>query len=209
MRRTTRIFSLLTLTLLTLACLPTFGPAPAPVPTFDANAPLTAIVQTAGVAMTQTALHAPPTSTPTATASPTPSITPTQTPTFFIIIVTPTQPPTQIPVGSSNKDYDCQILSVEPSGPIAVSSAFTAKWTVVNIGKSTWDGNNADYRYNDGARLYRQSIYDFPATISPGVTVELTADMQAPSDPGTYTTSWIITIGKIRFCKMELTITVI
>lgn len=207
-RRSSKILSLTAALVLTLACMPTFGPAPAPLPTFDPNAPLTAIAGTAAVAATQTALNAPPTATATALPTKTPTETPTATPTFLFIIFTPTQPPTMMPVGVSNKEFDCQILDVQPRELIAASSVFTAKWTVANVGKLTWESDNVDYRYVSGARLYQQSIYDLPASISPGVIVELSAVMKAPDTPGTYTTTWQINSGNRRICSMELTITV-
>ena len=203
-----KVLSLLALLIVTLACLPTLGSTAPPIPTLDSNAPLTAIVETFSAASTLTATNAPPTATSTATPTRTPTASPTSTPTFLFIVVTNTQPPTLIPIGSSGKDYECQVLAVQPKDFVTASTAFTAKWTVVNVGKATWDSNNSDYSYADGQRMYLQSIYDLPVNTAPGVTIELTADMQAPASPGTYTTTWGINIGKRTFCKMELTITV-
>jgi len=206
-RRSNRTFLLFISLVLMLACMPTLGPAPAPLPTFDPNAPLTAIVLTAGAAATQTAVNAPPTATPTVpTNTPFPTATPTAT--FLFFVPTSALPPTQIPLGSSDKEFDCQVLSGDPRNPLPVSTKFTAKWIVANIGKSTWDGGSADYRYIDGDKLHLQSIYDFPATVPPGATVELTVDMQAPPTPGTYSTFWIVYIGKNAFCKMQLDLVV-
>ncbi|MCQ3938300.1 MAG: hypothetical protein DPW18_14810 [Chloroflexi bacterium] len=211
LRRRSRTFLLSIVTILALACVPTLSPASAPIPTLDPNAPFTAIVQTAGAAATQTALFAPPTATPTVTPTRTPTETPTPTPTFlFLVPPTHTVPPTLIPVGSSGLEFECQVISQEPANESVLTAGvrFEARWIVANVGKAAWDSDNADYRYSEGTRMYLQSIYDFPATISPGVTVELSASMQAPSNPGTYTTTWTITIGKRSFCPMKLTINV-
>lgn len=209
-RRRYRTSLLITITLLMLACVPTLPtlPGSAPLPTIDPNSPITAIVETAGAAATQTARFAP-TETPTITPTRTPSITPSPTPTFlFLVPPTLTVPPTMMPVGSSGLEYDCQVLSVEPADPVEASSSFTARWLVANVGNSAWDRNDADYRYTDGYRMHIQNIYDFEASISPGVTAEFTVAMQAPPSSGTYSTSWRITIGQRRFCPMDLTITV-
>jgi hypothetical protein len=181
-----------------------------PVATLDPNAPLTAIVLTANAAATQTAANAPATATPTATPTRTPPPTPTATPTFLFIIVPPTLPPTLIPAGSSGREFECQVLAVDPPDnteyfPTAV---FTAKWTVANVGRSSWDSNNTDHRYSDGKRIFLQSVYDFPKSVPPGDTVDLFVDMQAPSDPGAYTTTWTISMGNNWFCPMNLTIVV-
>jgi len=193
--------------ILTLACLPTLGPASAPIPTFDPNAPLTAIVLTAGAAATQTAVNAPPTATPTVPTN-TPFPTPTATATFLYFLPTSVVPPTQIPLGHSDKDFECQVLSADPRNPLSVSTKFVAKWVVANIGKSSWTSDNADYRYIDGEKIHLQSIYDFPVNVPSGATVELTVDMQAPPTPGEYSTFWVINVGKNAFCKMQLNLVV-
>lgn len=210
-RRSYKPLILMAALVLTLACImPALGPAATPIPTFDPNSPLTAIVETAGAAATQTALNAPPTATPTGTPTQTPSPAPTFTPTFLFIIVTNTVPPTMIPAGSSGKAYECQVLSVDPAdnSQISASAIFNVRWTVANVGRAIWDVNNLDYRYSDGKRIYRQSIYDFPKTVPPGESVELTAEMQAPAESGTYTTTWTISMGNNWFCPLNLTINV-
>lgn len=208
-----RSYSTLILTMalvLMLACaVPTLGPAPTPIPTFDPNSPLTAIAGTAGAAATQTAFHAP-TATPSETPTKTPTVAPTFTPTFLFIVFTNTVPPTVAEIGSSGKDYDCQVMSVDPvdNSNFSPDAIFNVRWTVANIGKKTWDQNNMDYRYADGKRIFRQSAYDFPDTVAPGELVDLTAEMQAPAEPGTYTTTWTINMGNNWFCSMNLTINV-
>lgn len=209
-RRRSRTLLLFAITVVMLACVPTLGPASAPIPTFDVNAPLTAIVQTAAVAGTQTAINAPPTATPTASPTRTPTITPTGTPTFVFFFFTSTVPPTLIPAGSSGREYQCQVLAVDPpeNSTVSSTSIFNVRWTVANVGRGIWDANNMDYRYSDGERLYRQSVYDFPITVAPGDTVELIAEMQAPAESGTYTTTWTIATGNNWFCPMNATIVV-
>lgn len=208
LRRNYRTLSLVVAIVLTLACVPTLGPTPAPIPTFDPNGPLTAIVLTAGFAATQTAINAPPTATPTALPTKTASPTPTATPTFLFLIPTNSLPPTQIPLGVSEKSLECQVLSVEPKGVVAASSRFIGKWVIANIGKDTWLSANIDYRYQSGDKIHLQSIYDFPANVQPGATVELTVDMQAPSTPGEYTTVWRLYQSNKNFCSMDMIITV-
>lgn len=211
-RRSTRIFSFTAAAAFMLACVTPalFAPTPTPIPTFDTNALNLVIAQTANAAATQTALMMPPTFTPTATPRPTSTITPTPTATFYFVVATITVPPTQIPAGTSGLEYECQILSQTPqnNSVMARSSAFETRWLVANIGKAGWDQNNADYRYTGGNRLHKDSIRDLDASVSPGGTIELIVNMQSPNEPGTYSTSWRITIGKNEFCPMDLTITV-
>ena len=194
-----------------LACVtPTLVPVSESIPTFDPNAPLTAIVKTAGAAMTQTAQFAPPTLTPTATQTRTPFPTETITPTFIFVLPTSTVPPTQIPAGSSGLELECQILSQDPpnNSIISLQSTFTAKWLVANVGLNTWPSDNTDYRYFSGTSLHLQPIYDFEKNVVAGNSVELTVAMQAPNQTGVYTTSWRISIGQERFCPMNITVIV-
>jgi hypothetical protein len=211
-RRNTRLFSLVALTVFMLACvIPSFAPTPVP-PTFDPNVLYTAIVETANAAATQTALKLPPTHTPSPTLVPTktPTITPTPTATIYFVLATITSPPTQAPLGSSDLPYDCQILSQTPlnNAVIAKSSVFEARWLVANIGKSGWDSNNADYRYVGGTKFHTSAIRDLEKSVSPGETIELVVNMQSPAEAGTYATSWKLNVGKNEFCPLELSIIV-
>lgn len=211
-RRSARIISFMAATAILLACVtPTFfAPAPTPLPTFDPNVLNMAIAQTANAAATQTALMLPPTFTPTFTPRPTGTATGTPTATFYFVLATITLPPSQIPAGSSGLEYECQVLSQIPQNneTMAKSSSFEARWLVANIGTAGWDKNNADYRYVGGNKLHQAAIHDLEASVSPGDTIELTVNMQSPDNPGTYSTSWRITIGKNEFCPMDLTILV-
>lgn len=208
-RRSYTFISLTAALILSLACaLPTLGSAPAPIPTFDPNGPLTAIVQTAGAAATQTAINAPPTATSTPLPTRTPFDTPTPTVTFIFVLPTISLPPTQIPLGVSTKEFECQVLATEPSAPIAASTSFIGKWLVANIGTASWRSDNVDYRYAEGDKFHLQSIYDFPVNVQPGSTVEVTVDMQAPATPGEYITKWRINQSKTLICTMEMKIIV-
>lgn len=207
-RRSYKIVSLTAVLILMLACVPTLGSTPAPIPTFDPNGPLTAIALTAGSAATQTAINAPPTATATPLPTKTPLDTPTPTATFLFLIPTISVPPTQIPLGVSTKEFDCQILNVEPSGPITASTSFIGKWIVANIGTASWRSDNVDYRYAEGDKFHLQSIYDLPVNVQPGSTVEITVDMQAPGTPGEYITRWRINQSNRVICTMEMKLNV-
>jgi hypothetical protein len=209
MSRNQKLLSILISVILMLACVPSLTPV-APVPTFDSNAPLTAIVQTSNAAATETQRFAPPTLTPTVTATRTPFPTETVSPTFLFFLPTITRTSTQVPAGSSGAQLECQVISQDPANnsAIAPSTTFTAKWVVANIGTYAWPSDNSDYRYNSGAKIHVQPIYDFENSVPSGRTTELTVNMKAPSASGVYSTSWRITIGKEQFCPMNLTIIV-
>lgn len=210
MTRNKKVFSLLTIILFMLACVPMFPTTSAPIPTFDPNSLSTAIALTSNFAATETQKFAPPTLTPTVTATRTPFPTETVSPTFLFFLPTITFTPTQIPVNSSSEKLKCQVKSQSPenNSTISPSTSFTAKWIIANVGTHNWPSDNTDYRYSSGEKIHTQSIYDFENSVPSGATTELTVSMKSPTTAGTYTTSWRITIGKEQFCPMNLTIIV-
>ena len=210
MPRNKKIISSLLATILILACVPTLSIPSTPISTFDPNSILTAIVETANAAATQTQKFAPPTLTPTVTDTRTPLPTETITPTFIFLLPTATIPPTQIPVGSSGLELECQIISQDPpNGSLLQKSVdFVVRWTIANVGTHTWPSDNTDYRYISGDKLHIQSIYDLEKNVIAGDTIELFVNMQTPANVGTYSTSWRIVIGKEQFCPLNLNIIV-
>ncbi|MCL4273960.1 MAG: hypothetical protein KJZ77_08830 [Anaerolineales bacterium] len=212
-RRKRILFSTFAMLALMLACvpaLPTLPSAPEPLPTFDPNSLQTAIVQTADAAATQTGLVQPPTSTPTSTPRPTHTATETPTPTFIFLLPTLTFTNTPVTIVPVSADYACQVFSQTPENNsiIARGANFDAKWEVVNVGVKEWDRNSMDYLYISGSRIHRQPLYDFEVNVAPRASVELTVSMRAPSDPGSYSTTWRIRVGSTTFCSMNLTIIV-
>jgi hypothetical protein len=212
-QRKNRVFVFLIVAASMLACaVPALAPAPVPIPTFDPNAPFTAIVQTAGAAATQTALVTTSTFTPTPQPSPsrTPTITETATPTFIFLLPTLTFTATPVTIVPSSADYACQVISQTPQNGSVIprGEAFDAKWRVANVGRQDWNRTSADYIYNSGDRLHRQAGYDFEVSVSSGGSVELVVRMLAPTQPGRYSTSWRIQIGRQVFCPLNLTINV-
>jgi hypothetical protein len=203
-------FSFLITTALVLACaVPALVPASAPVvSTFDPNLVNTSIAQTANAAASQTARALPPTQTPTATARPTITATETSTPTFIFILATPTVPSSTPTPG--NFKYDCRVESQSPADNSGMTKGadFDMIWHVTNIGTESWSSDDADYRFAGGDKLHKFSIYDLNESVSPGGQTDIFVDMRAPSDPGTYTTRWNITVGKNKFCTMKLTLIV-
>lgn len=190
-------------------------------PTLDANSLNTMIAQTAGAAATQTAGMIPPTLTSTIT--PFPSWTPpnpsSPTMTFFVHLpATATKPPTPRNTGSGGGGedvtsiYSCRQLRVTPPDYSILSPGqnFQTTWLVKNRG-ANWPGNSVYISYWRGDIPYPVDRYG-PLShyeISGGDTVRV-ADirMVAPSQPGIYTTTWMLSIDDMPFCGMSLTIIV-
>lgn len=220
MARTRRTKLLIWITVLTviMACVPTIA-TPA-VPTVDAGAVSTFIAQTVDAAGTRTQA-AMPTSTLTPSVTPTqntPTPSPTLTPT--VIFVLPTLTPIVLPTftivpsigggGTSSDNFACRVSRVSPPNGSAFDPRedFDLFWTVTNIGKKNWDRSDVDYIYSSGAKFHKVSGYDLDENVRVGNTTELGVDMQAPKDPGTYTTTWTMRVGNNEFCSLRYTIVV-
>jgi Ig-like domain-containing protein len=211
MHKTRYLFWLATLVAV-MACVPTVV-APPSMPTTDPNAINTYIVQTANVASSQTAAVLP-TSTPTGTFTPTPrnTDTPEPTATATVLFLFYTSTPVVLPGTdvASSKSYACEVMSVTPADGTTFASraAFDAAWKVKNIGKRDWDHNSVDYAYLSGDKFHKVATYDLDTTLAAGEIRTLVVAMQAPKNPGTYTTNWTLRISAVNFCTMSLTIVV-
>jgi hypothetical protein len=209
MRRNGRVVTVFLMAVVILACVPTLGPA-APVPTFDPNSINTFIVETANAALTQTALFTTPSSTPTATptVTATPTETPTTIPTIVIVLFTPTVA-TPIPQVSGD-EFDCAIISKSPTDGFGFSAGneFTVTWQVLNTGSKEWDASSADIRYQSGTKMHLQSAYDLEQNVPPGQQYTVTVQMKAPTESGSYSTTWVIRTNAAEYCRMGVSIRV-
>jgi len=196
-----------------MACAPALSSVPT-VPTLDPDTINRIIGQTADAASTQTAA-AVPTSTPTQTFTPTPHGTntpqPTPTETLILIFETPTifvLPPATITSTVSNKDYLCDVLNSPTDGTIySPRLEFKVRWRLKNVGRQKWDPEIVTFIYDYGDRFHKTSSYNLDKTIEVGYVAELFVEMEAPKDPGTYTTHWALKINNgEKFCKVSFTI---
>ena len=199
-----------------MACVPSF--VTPGVPTVDPGAVNTFIAQTVDAATTRTAAAIPSaTLTPTITPTFTPSPTFTSTVVFILASPTPLVVPTFTNTafslggsGTSSDNYACQVTRVSPPNGSSFSPRddFDVVWTVKNIGQRNWDRNDIDYIYSSGAKIHKISGYDLPANVRVGNSVDLGVDVQAPKDPGTYSTTWTLRRGSNEFCPLRFTIVV-
>jgi hypothetical protein len=205
---------------LILACVPVFGIGSPAAPTVDPGAVNTFIAQTVNAASTQTAAVAP-------SLTLTPSVTPTETPsptfTSTVIFIFPSSTFTFTPLptftstnaslggsGTSSDNYACEVTRVNPPNGSSFDPRddFDVFWTVRNIGQQNWNRSDVDYIYSSGAKIHKVSGYDLNENVKVGNSTELGVDMQAPKDPGTYSTVWTMRRGEKEFCPLRFTIVV-
>jgi hypothetical protein len=198
-----------------MACAPVLTSAPPSAPTIDPNAVNRIIEQTANAASAQTAA-ALPTATGTETPTRIPTNTETEDPTATntVIFEFHTSTPFVVPPvaatfnPTSKKDYACEVLNSPTDGTIySPRLEFKVRWRLKNVGQKNWDGNSVDFVYDTGDKFHKVKGYDLGSEeIKIGEVAELFVEMQAPKDPGTYTTYWALRIGDEKFCKVSLTI---
>jgi hypothetical protein len=225
MDRNKRIGTLLIILAITLACAPVL-PSVAPLPTQAAGAVDTIVAGTYAAASTGTAVNVTPTLTPRETLTPSQTPTITTTPTATIIFKTPTMffiggggggggggiTITGTP-GGPQLTYACKIMKIAPAYGSRQKRGwgFTTIWTVVNRGNVVWSHTSVDYLYWAGDHLEKNKqhpLYDLPKDVAPKGSVSLAVPMIAPKTPGTYTTTWIMQIGKESFCDLNQQIVV-
>ena len=218
-----RIIIWIVTALLILSCALPFLPTPAPaqVPVVQSSEMLgTSIAQTAAAAQTQTALVLPsPTFTPTITRTPTSTHTPT--PTFIFSLFTATLVPSVtsvVPIGTgitggdgeskfTGKEWSCLVTSKYPGKGAVMAQGWTfqAYWTVLNTGTKTWTNNGVDFRYAAGLRMDGRKIQDLPVMVTPGNSITLRIQLTAPKRVDTFSTVWILQVGRKVFCGMRVT----
>lgn len=162
-------------------------------PTPDPNLIITQAVETAMVALTQTALAEP---SPTFTEVPTLAPTATFTPTVLIETYTPgpTQPPVQQgpPLSSCDLAAFVDDITIPDGTKLAPGETFTKTWRVKNNGSCTWTPNY-QLLYYGGEVMSAETAYALTdADIAPGENLDISIEMTAPATAGTYYMYWIM-----------------
>jgi hypothetical protein len=180
-------------------CLTACAPPPAPVVAPSPAAP------TLSNTLQPTQSPSPsPSPAPTRTNTPIPSVTPSPaislTPSFYFIMPSPTRPPTS--------ELDCRVISqsVPDNTSFHAGERFTVNWVISNTGSATWYPASVEFVFAGGTKMYQSTLVHLKSTVAPGQTVGLAADMKAPKNSSTYTSSWSLRRGTEYFCPARVTI---
>ena len=186
-KRTLSGITLLLSMLWSVACSPA---VPTSTPTLDLNPLRTEVAATVLAQVTQdlaltptnTPLPSPPatdlpTSTPRNTASPSPS------PTATLSTGTPQ-------AGTENKDQWVS-QSISDDTAFKPGETFTMTWRLKNTGTSTW---TAGYllRHFSGETFGAPNEVAIGREVLPGDEIDISIQMKAPVNPGTYSTVWVM-----------------
>ncbi len=188
---------------------------PAPAPTL---LPIeTVFAATHGAIMSQTAAAKPlETDTPQPTETRAPTLTPVPSATNVVLVPTITPTPTAIPSptnitsGSGNVLYACELVQLNPGDTYVVkpNESFHWVWRVRNIGTKKWFPDTMFLKYARGAEYYIKKKAPLGDPTDVGEVGIFRIKMQAPKEPGTYTTTFSLNKGIHYFCYFKLKIIV-
>jgi len=101
---------------------------------------------------------------------------------------------------------DCRLEWQSPGSGIQYKSGdhFSVGWKVTNTGTATWSPGTVEFTYLGGAKLHRDPLVELEASVSPGESVVLTADMRAPKNSTKYSTYWGLRRGDTFFCRVTV-----
>jgi hypothetical protein len=97
--------------------------------------------------------------------------------------------PTAAAADSGNKAEFVADINIPDGTAFAPGEAFTKKWRISNTGTTTW---TTDYGlvFIDGDLMGAEAVVPLPAEVPPGEEVDISVDMVAPDQAGTYTSYW-------------------
>jgi hypothetical protein len=119
---------------------------------------------------------------PTATA--TLAITPTQvTPTIAV------SNPTAAPATGGNQAEFVADVNIPDGTVFAPGQSFTKTWRISNTGQTTWT-TGYTLVFIDGELLGAEAVVPLPEEVEPGDEVEVSVDMVAPEQAGSFISYW-------------------
>ncbi len=175
------------------------------------DAAKTEAVATAIAAITEDALLNP---SPTNTAVVPTLATTTPAPTVMATIVkTLAKPPVAaIPTRTKTPYTDnCSVVSTSPKDYQVLTSGqdFDGVWVLKNTGMVTWTNGQYYISYLSGNIPHAKDVYYISGDVAVNDTVEVRADMVAPTASGTYVSNWaVINNVGMPFCYIFVAITI-
>ena len=106
-------------------------------------------------------------------------------------------------------EYDCELLDQTPKIGTELNpwEDFDARWTIKNKSAYTWTTTTTKFSYANGTPMHKyQDSYSIKKSVRPGEEIELIVDMLVPSEPGRYSTSWVLRYSTRTACILTATI---
>lgn len=152
------------------------------------NAVFTAAAETVVAQLTQSALLnptnppptvAPPTNTPAAAATNTPQI----------VLPLATSTLGAVPTTSCDAAQFITDVSIPDGTVFAAGATFVKTWRLKNIGTCTWNSSYA-LVFDSGTAMGGAASVPLSGTVTPGGSIDVSVNLQAPSADGTYRGFW-------------------
>jgi hypothetical protein len=190
MARTKKTIALIGLWLGLLLLSACNAPTPTSAPTIDLNPLRTEVASTVLAQVTQALALTPsvtPISTATATTPPTskPSLTASPSPSTTVAL------PSGTPEAGAENHAQWVSQSIADDTTFAPGETFTMTWRLKNTGTSTW---TAGYllRYYSGESFGAPKEISLGREVLPGEEIDISIQMKAPANPGTYRSDWVM-----------------
>ena len=185
MKKKLILVSLLLFSLALSACLPTQVGAP----TLDPNAIAAAVVQTIQAQSAALTASAPTiTPSPTVTSSPTETLTASPTSTETSTLISTAKPVVVLNIPCNQAAF-IEDVTIPDGVQLSAGNGFTKTWALENTGSCTWTPAYLVV-FDSGDLLGAPSSFNIPGYVNPGQTVDVSVNLTAPNDQGTYQGNW-------------------
>ena len=149
-----------------------------------------------------------PSETPTPAPTRTPRPTETSTP-RIVLSPTRTATATRLPTLTfTSSPYQCRIVEQSPKDgtTVKIESTVSVRWTIRNIGPTTWDAKAIDFLQVSGDKVAVASRLDLPRDVKTGEDVEIKVELEMTDRTGIYRTDWrlVFVEGGFSFCPVYI-----
>ncbi len=134
----------------------------------------------------------------TSTESPLPTETSTLEPTSTILVPAETKLPTATNTSAPVPDEGCNVagflgdVTITDGEIIDPGTKFTKTWLLQNDGSCTWNTDYELYYYSGDKMSGPDSQQMVSIPVPPGTTIEISVDLIAPDNAGTYKGKWAL-----------------
>jgi len=159
-------------------------------PTVNTNEIAAAVVQTVQARYAELTASAPTiTLSPTITLTATPTLTTTPTLTKTTTLTPSPKPGVVLASIPCNQAAFIEDVTVPDGTQISAGDQFTKTWQLQNTGSCTWTPSYTVI-FDHGDLLDAPSSFNMPGFVNPGQTVDISVNMVAPDNEGTYEGFW-------------------
>jgi hypothetical protein len=162
-----------------------------PEPTSKPGILYTEAAMTVSVQLTAAGIGKPLSTVPSATVSPEETPTPEPTETFTVPTVTPKGETNETPAPCDQVKF-IKDVTIPDEMDLAPGEAFTKTWRLENAGSCAWTIGYLLY-FESGDAMGGPSSKELTSvTVLPGETVDVSVDLIAPQETGTYQGNWML-----------------